>query len=76
MQDNKKILYLIGFKYAVSFLFVKNQKLTQDLQREKHGYAFWRGARGKAPLPKKILYYRYKICNLIPFFVKNQPQQR
>ena len=56
MQEDKKIVYLIGFKYAISFLFVKNQKLTQDLRREKHGYALWRGTRGKAPLPKKILY--------------------
>ena len=33
----KKVLYLIGLKYTISFLFGQNQELTQDLLIEKHG---------------------------------------
>ena len=41
---NKKILYLIGLRYAIFIPFlVKSRKLTQDLLREKHGKAFWWG---------------------------------
>ena len=35
--DCKKVLYLIGLKYTISFLFGQNQELTQDLLIEKHG---------------------------------------
>ena len=33
----KKVLYLIGLKYTVSFLFGQNQELAQDLLVENHG---------------------------------------
>ena len=33
----RKVLYLIGLKYTISFLFGQNQELTQDLLIEKHG---------------------------------------
>ena len=33
----KKVLYLIGLKYTISFFFGQNQELTQDLLIEKHG---------------------------------------
>ena len=34
---HKKVWYLIGLKYTISFLFGQNQELTQDLLIEKHG---------------------------------------
>ena len=34
---HKKVLYLIGLKYTISFLFGQNQELTQYLLIEKHG---------------------------------------
>ena len=53
----RKVLYLIGLKYTISFLFGQNQELTQDLLIEKHGLkAFWHGVGGRASLPKKVLY--------------------
>ena len=33
----RKVLYLIGLKYTISFLFGQNQELTQDLLIEKQG---------------------------------------
>ena len=30
----------------------------------------------KPPCLRNFVFHRYKIRNLIPFFVKNQPQQR
>ena len=68
----EKILYLIGLKYAVSFLFLSKIETHTRLLREKTWLSFLAGVQGgRAPLPKKMFYFdKHKIHNLIPFLVK------
>ena len=65
-----KKLYLIALKYAIPFSFwLKKIKLTRVIERIS---ILAEDGRGRAPLPKKTLYFdRYEIRNFIPFLIKN-----
>ena len=53
----EKILYLIGLKYAVSFLFWSKIENSHKIIERKTWLSFLAGVQGsRAPLPKKMFY--------------------
>ena len=67
----EKTLYLIGLKYAISFLFWSKIENSHKIIARKNMVKLYAGVQGgKAPLPKKnVLFDKYKIHNLISFLV-------